>query len=81
MEHGETRKRVLEASVERRPLHGIIPLYERRKLARGWDVARRELRAESIISLFLEGQLSWSRVRTLLQEAPVMPGDSDIFPS
>jgi len=81
MEHGETRKRVLEASVERRPLHGINPLYERRKLARGWDVARRELRAESIISLFLEGQLSWSRVRTLLQEAPVMPGDSDIFPS
>lgn len=43
---------------------------ERRKLVEQWDLSRRDLREDALVRVFLDGRLSWPRVRDLLSQAP-----------
>lgn len=43
---------------------------ERRKLVEQWDLSRRDLREDTLVRVFLDGRLSWPRVRDLLSQAP-----------
>lgn len=43
---------------------------ERRRLARGWGLSERQLEEDAVVRVFLDGGLSWPRVRELLGPAP-----------